>query len=71
MKNRDTFHSNLKPLIQKIQQHTLYDQINSLAHLRIFMEHHVFVPSKPAALLRRTPLGTVREGWPFTRLEPF
>lgn len=28
-------------------------------------------PSKPAALLRRTPLGTVHESWPLTRLEPF
>ncbi len=32
----------LSPLIQRIQQHPLYEAIHSLAHLRIFMEHHVF-----------------------------
>jgi hypothetical protein len=59
------------PLIEQINQHPLYQSIHSLHDLRIFMEHHVFAPSKPAALLRRTPLGTVHESWPFTRLEPF
>lgn len=43
MTNIDTVNQALAPLIQKIRRHPLYDQLYSLAHLRIFMEHHVFV----------------------------
>jgi Protein of unknown function (DUF3050) len=32
----------LSPLIEQIQQHPLYEAIHSVAHLRLFMEHHVF-----------------------------
>lgn len=42
MKNSDRITQQLLPLIGKIKHHSLYHRITSLAHLRIFMEHHVF-----------------------------
>ncbi|MBS0351279.1 MAG: DUF3050 domain-containing protein [Proteobacteria bacterium] len=42
MKNIESVTQQLQPLIDKIKYHSLYRQINSLATLRIFMEHHVF-----------------------------
>ena len=32
----------IQPLRDKLVGHSLYTQIKSLPHLRIFMEHHVF-----------------------------
>lgn len=42
MANINTVNQRLAPLIQRIQSHPLYAEIHSIAHLRIFMEHHVF-----------------------------
>lgn len=38
----ENINQSLSPLISKIQNHSLYSHINSIEHLRIFMEHHVF-----------------------------
>jgi len=42
MNRADKIYKKLKPLIQAIQDHPLYVEIQSLADVRIFMEHHVF-----------------------------
>ena len=38
----ENINRSLSPLINQIKNHALYTHINSIEHLRIFMEHHVF-----------------------------
>jgi Protein of unknown function (DUF3050) len=42
MTDLQTIHPRLSPFIHQIRAHPLYANIQSIAHLRIFMEHHVF-----------------------------
>lgn len=42
MNHANTVTHRLSPLIEQIQRHPLYEAMHSLAHLRVFMEHHVF-----------------------------
>lgn len=38
----ETANQQLAPLIQKIKQHDLYQHIQSITDLQVFMEYHVF-----------------------------
>ena len=53
------------PLIEKINQHPLYASIQSLADLRLFMEHHVFAVWDFMCLLRELHRRIVSTGAPW------
>ncbi len=61
----ETVNQQLAPLIQKINQHGLYEHIQSLTDLQIFMEHHVFAVWDFMCLLKElnSRIVTTRAPW--------
>lgn len=72
MNASEKIHQQLKPLLQAIQQHSLYADIRSVTDLRIFMEHHVFAVWDFMCLLKELHhrLVTTRAPW-FPPKNPF
>ena len=55
----------LLPLKQKLETHTIFDRINSIGELKIFMEHHVFAVWDFMSLLKKLQLDLVPSGSPW------
>ena len=53
------------PLMEKINQHPLYQSIHTLSHLRIFMEHHVFAVWDFICLLKELHLFRARNKYSY------
>ena len=55
----------LLPLKQKLESHPIFDRINSIEELKIFMEHHVFAVWDFMSLLKKLQLDLVPSGSPW------
>ena len=55
----------LLPLKQKLETHPIFDRINSIEELKIFMEHHVFAVWDFMSLLKKLQLDLVPSGSPW------
>ena len=55
----------LLPLKQKLETHPIFDRINSIGELKIFMEHHVFAVWDFMSLLKKLQLDLVPSGSPW------
>jgi len=55
----------LLPLKQKLEAHPIFDRINSIEELKIFMEHHVFAVWDFMSLLKKLQLDLVPSGSPW------
>jgi hypothetical protein len=55
----------LLPLKQKLETHPIFDRINSIEELKIFMEHHVFAVWDFMSLLKKLQLDSVPSGSPW------
>jgi len=55
----------LNPLKQKLETHPIFDRINSIEELKIFMEHHVFAVWDFMSLLKKLQLDLVPSGSPW------
>ena len=55
----------LLPLKQKLETHPIFDRINSIEELKIFMEHHVFAVWDFMSLLKKLQVDLVPSGSPW------
>ena len=55
----------LLPLKQKLESHSIFERINSIDELKIFMEHHVFAVWDFMSLLKKLQLDLVPSGSPW------
>ena len=55
----------LLPLKQKLETHPIFDRINSIEELKIFMEYHVFAVWDFMSLLKKLQLDLVPSGSPW------
>ncbi len=55
----------LLPLKQKLEDHPVFDRMNSIEELKIFMEHHVFAVWDFMSLLKKLQIDLVPSGSPW------
>ena len=55
----------LLPLKQKLESHSIFERINSIDELKIFMEHHIFAVWDFMSLLKKLQLDLVPSGSPW------